>query len=153
MTQRDPFANFARMRREMEQLFADAWPRPGYALRRGAGFSPRVDVYYCEAGAGAAPKAVIKVDLSGIEMNGVNIEISGRELVISGERPVQETEGRIYQQVEIDTGPFRRVIELSAEVASDQAKATYENGVLRIELPLVRAEKRSRTVPIERGEE
>ena len=66
----------------------------------------------------------------------VGIEVSGRQLAIVGERPVQETEGRVYQQVEIPSGPFRRVVELQVEVDADRAKATYEDGVLRIELPL-----------------
>ena len=35
----------------------------------------------------------------------VGIEVSGRQLAIVGERPVQETEGRVYQQVEIPSGP------------------------------------------------
>ena len=79
-------------------------------------------------------------------------EISGRDLVISGERPVQETEGRVYQQVEIDSGPFRRIVELQVEVDPERAKATYEDGVLRIELPLREQTETSRRVPIERGE-
>ena len=32
---------------------------------------------------------------------------------------------------------------------SDAARATYRDGMLRIELPLVRPESRSRSVPIE----
>jgi HSP20 family protein len=66
---------------------------------------------------------------------------------------VQETEGRIYQQVEIETGPFRRVIELSADVNAEGAKATYEDGILRVELPLVERQEQSRRVPVERLEE
>jgi HSP20 family protein len=73
--------------------------------------------------------------------------------VISGVRPVQETEGRVYQQMEIPSGPFRRIVELGADVDAERAKATYDDGILRIELPLVRDEERSRRVPIERPEE
>ncbi len=155
MPQRDPFANFARMRREVDQLLGDAWERAGYAPRRAPGFSPRVDVYYCGAAADEGdetPRAIVKADLAGIAREDVNIEISGRRLVISGERPMQETEGRVFQQVEISSGPFRRVIELSAEVDPDGARATYENGVLRVELPLVDPERRRRSVPIDEGE-
>jgi HSP20 family protein len=149
VTERDLFANFARMRREMDQLLGDAWGRSGYVTRRTRGFSPSVDVYYC----GDDPqRAIIKLDLPGVDENAVSIEISGRQLVISGERPVQETEGRVYQQVEIATGPFRRVIELGVDVAAEQAKATYEDGILRIELPLREPGDTSRSVPIERGE-
>jgi HSP20 family protein len=82
----------------------------------------------------------------------ISLEVSGRRLVIAGERPVQETEGRVYEQLEIPRGPFRRAVELSAPVVADSAKATYEDGVLRIELPLETESSRSRTVPIERIE-
>jgi HSP20 family protein len=108
-----------------------------------------VDVYYC---GGETPRAIVKVELAGVGMETINLEISGRELVISGERPVQETEGRVYQQVEIEAGPFRRVVELNADVVADQARATYEDGVLRVELPLSTASEAIRRVPIEQGE-
>jgi HSP20 family protein len=147
--QRDPFANFERMRREMDDLFGAVWQRPRLASRRGRGFSPHVDVYYC----GDPPKAIVKADLSGIDLSDVSLEVSGRELVISGERPVQETEGRIYQQLELESGPFRRVIELSADVNAEGAKATYEDGILRVELPLVEQREQSRRVPVRRLEE
>jgi HSP20 family protein len=144
MTERDLFSNFARMRREMDQLLGDAWNRTGYLSRRASGFSPSVDVYYC----GEDPqRAVVKVDLSGVDLDGVGIE-GGRRLTVTGERPVQETEGRVYQQVEIPTGPFRRVIELQVDVDPDSGRATYEDGVLRIELP-IREAARSRRVPID----
>jgi HSP20 family protein len=139
------FANFERMRREMDQLFGD-WPGRGLVGARTTGFSPKVDVYYC----GDPQRAIVKVDLAGIELKAVTIEISGRELLISGERPVQETEGRVYQQVEIDSGPFRRIVELQADIDAEDSRATYEDGVLRIELPLREQTETSRRVPIER---
>jgi len=91
-----------------------------------------VDVYYC----GDPQRAVVKVDLAGIKLDEVGIEISGRQLAIVGERQVQEIEGRVYQQVEIESGPFRRVVELQVDVDAGRAKATYEDGVLRVDLPL-----------------
>jgi HSP20 family protein len=147
MSRRDPFANFARMRREMDQLMGDAWGRAGYISRRASGFSPSVDVYYC----GEPQRAVVKADLSGIDLGDVNIEVSGRQLVITGKRPVQETEGRVYQQVEIVSGPFRRIVELQVDVDPERAKATYADGVLRVELPLREPRSESRRVPIDRG--
>jgi HSP20 family protein len=145
MPERDLFANFERMRREMDQLFGD-WPGRGLVGARSTGFSPKIDIYYC----GDPQRAIVKVDLAGVDLNEVSIEVSGRDLVISGERPVQETEGRVYQQVEIDSGPFRRIVELQVEVDAERAKATYEDGVLRIELPLREQSETSRRVPIDR---
>lgn len=146
MPERDVFANFARMRREMDQMLGGAWGRTTYVSRRSSGFSPNVDVYYC----GDPQRAVVKVDLAGVELDDVGIEVSGRQLAVVGERPLQETEGRVYQQVEIPSGRFRRVVELQVEVDADGAKATYEDGVLRIELPLRDPGESTRRVPIGR---
>ena len=140
---RDPFASFERMRREIDELFGDVFERSGFAPRRG--FSPRVDVYYC----GDPPKAVIKVDLAGVNIDEVGLEIRGRQLLISGERVTQDAEGRLYQQIEIEQGPFRRVVELGADVDSESAQATYEDGVLRIDIPLVHHDEAVRRVRIE----
>ncbi len=104
-----------------------------------------MDVYYC----GDPQRAVVKVDLAGVNLDEVGIEISGRQLAIVGERQVQETEGRVYQQVEIESGPFRRVVELQVDVDAERAKATYEDGVLRVDLPLRDAAEATR-VPIGR---
>ncbi len=135
----DLFANFERMRRQLDELFGHAWERVGVTggARRGRGFSPKVDVYYC----GDPPKAVVTADLSGIEIEDVALEVQGRRLVIGGERKHVEEHNRLYQQIEIEHGHFRRVIELGADVVADAASATYEDGLLRIELPLAEPEK------------
>jgi HSP20 family protein len=128
-----------------QDLFS--WSRTRYVTRRSSGFSPNVDVYYC----GDPQRAVVKVDLAGVTLSEVGIEVSGRHLAIIGERQLQETKGRVYQQVEIPSGPFRRVVELTVEVDADRASATYEDGVLRIDLPLRDPEESTRRVPIGRG--
>jgi HSP20 family protein len=143
--ERDLLVNFERMRREMDELFSDVWGQRGWRGRRHqTGFSPRVDVYYC----GDPPKAIVKADLAGVGLESIQLEVAGRELVISGERPIQETEGRVYQQLEIEAGPFRRVVELSAEPVAEDARATYDDGILRVELPLRVESASPRSVPI-----
>src|SRR4051795_11410080 len=137
------------MRREMDELFGSVWGAGGPLSRRAqTGFSPRVDVYYC----GDPPKAIVKVDLAGVSLDSIGLEVVGRDLVISGERPIQETEGRVYQQVEIQAGPFRRLIELNADPVAEEARATYDDEIPRVELPLRARAATSRSVPIETGE-
>jgi HSP20 family protein len=138
--ERDLFANFERMRREMDELFGDL--DRGLSPRRRGGFSPAVDVYY----ASDPPRAVVRADLAGIDPNEVQLEIRGRELVLSGHREPHGSDDRVYQQLEIEHGPFRRVVSLGADVDSDAADATYEDGILTVELPLTRTQ--TRTVPI-----
>jgi HSP20 family protein len=150
MPRRDLFTDFERMRRDMDEFLGAFWERPMVGPRRTRGFTPKVDLYYCGE---ASPKAVVKADLAGVPLSEVSLEISGRELVISGQRPVQETEGRVYQQVEVETGPFRRVIELGADVDAEGARATYEDGILRVELPLIQQREEAHRVPVQRLEE
>lgn len=148
-SERDIFANFERMRREMDELFGDVFGRTGIARRARAGFSPPVDVYYT----GDPPKAVVKAELAGIDIDEIGLEVQGRELTISGQRRPAESEGRVYQQIEIEHGPFRRVIPLGADVRGDEARAVYQNGILRIELPLASPDASARSVPIELTDE
>lgn len=148
--QRDLLLNFERVRREMDELFGDVWGEGVRGRSRNqAGFSPRVDLYYCDSD---QPKAIVRAELAGVKLDQITLEVSGRELVISGERPVSETEGRVYQQVEIERGPFRRTVRLGADVVAEAARATYEDGVLRIELPLRQEGEVTRTVPIQPSE-
>jgi HSP20 family protein len=141
--ERDLFANFERMRREMDELFGNAVDR-GLAPRRRGGFWGGVDVDY----ASDPPRAVVRADLAGIDPNQVQLEVRGRELVLSGHRETEsQSDDRVYQQLEIERGPFRRVVALGAEVDAEAADATYEDGVLTVELPLLRP-ARPRTVQI-----
>src|SRR3954447_5616327 len=131
------------MRREIDELFGDVFDRAGLAPRRT--FTPEIDVYYC----GKPARAIVKVAIAGIDPDDVSLEIRGRQLVISGERRAQEAEGRLYQQIEIANGPFKRVVELSAEVDAERASASYEDGILRIDVPLAQPEDSTRRIPIE----
>jgi HSP20 family protein len=148
MPERDLFANFERMRREMDELFGDVFERTGLTRRR-AGFNPAVDVAY----ASDPPRAIVTAELAGVEIDQLELEIQGRTLILAGWRGPAAVEGDVYQQVEIGRGRFRRIVELGADVEAEQARARYEDGMLRVELPLARAEARKTAVPIESGDE
>jgi HSP20 family protein len=145
-TDRDLFANFERMRREMDELFGDVFGAG--PVRRGA-FTPAVDVYYVAD----PPRAVVRAELAGVRAAEIELEIRGRELILAGQRHGADAEEeRVYQQLEIQHGPFRRVISLGADVDPDGAKATFEDGVHTVELP-IRAPEGARQVPIRRADE
>ena len=145
-TDRDLFANFERMRREMDELFGEIG---GWAPGARGAFSPSVDVYYVAD----PPRAVVRAELAGIKAAEIELEIRGRELILAGHRrPQDSAEDRLYQQLEIGHGPFRRVVALGADVDAEAARATYEDGMLTVELPIV-APAGSRTVPVQRADE
>ena len=145
-SERDLFANFERMRREMDELFGDVFGSVGLTSPR-RGFSPAVDVFYADE----PPRAIVHAELAGIDAGDLGLEIQGRTLTLTGCRREADAEGRVYQQLEIEHGPFRRTIELGAEVVAEQARATYHDGILRVELPLADPQTRTRSVPIQRS--
>jgi HSP20 family protein len=112
--------------------------------RRRAAFAPAVDVFY----EGDPPRAVVHVELPGVNPDDVTVEVLGRELLLTGVRRAPQAERRLYQQIEIEHGAFRRVIPLGADVDATQTSASYRDGILVITLPLVQEERRSRRVPI-----
>jgi HSP20 family protein len=131
----------------MDELFGDVFDR-GLRPRRREGFSPSVDVYYLTD----PPRAVVKADLAGISPEDLDLEIRGRELVLAGRRRPDKADGRVYQQVEIEHGPFRRVVGLGVEVDPEAARAVYQDGMLTVELPVLQRRSTSRSVPISKPE-
>ena len=113
--------------------------------RRHLGWAPPVDVFYVDA----PPRAVVHVELPGVDPATIDLEVHGRQLVVRGTRPADDPDGRLFQQVEIARGPFRRVVELGALVAQAGARARYDAGILEVTLPLEREEPRTRTVRVE----
>ena len=84
-----------------------------------------------------------------MDIQDVALEIRGRQLLIAGERRPAAASGRLYQQIEIENGPFRRLVELGVDVVADQARASYEDGILEVEIPLARPDETVRRVRIE----
>jgi HSP20 family protein len=145
MSSRDLFANFERMRREVDELFGEVFD----PHRRRAAFSPSVDVFYVND----PPRAIVHAELPGVDPDEVKVEVRGRELLLIGRRLPPRAEGRLYQQIEIEHGTFRRLVPLGAEVDAERASAEYHDGILEITLPLRTDRPGTRSVPIQSGEE
>ena len=112
----------------MDELFGDVFDR-GMRPRRRQGFLPAVDVYYLTD----PPRA----ELAGVDPAEVALEIRARELILTGVRHAERADRRSYQQLEIERGQFRRVIALGVDVDAGRARATYTNGMLTVELPVL----------------
>lgn len=142
---RDLFANFERMRREVDELFGEVFD----PHRRRSAFSPAVDVFYV----GDPPRAVVHAELPGVNPDEVKLEVRGRELILVGRRLPPRAEGRLYQQIEIEHGGFRRIVPLGADVDAENARADYRNGILEVVLPLKTDTETAKSVPIRRADD
>jgi HSP20 family protein len=128
MTRRD----VDKLQEEIEELFADLWQVPRFSGMR-HGFRPNVDCFHTDD-----PHALtVVVELPGVDPQSVRIVAGERVLIVSGERKRPQVRGRVYQQMEIEVGPFQRQVRLAEDVDPSRATASLEQGVLTIELPVV----------------
>ncbi len=83
-------------------------------------------------------RVVVRLEAPGMAREDFQLEVLGTELVVRGEKRFQResSQGR-WRVVQCAYGSFQRVVPLPAAVRSDQARATYRDGVLRVELPKV----------------
>jgi HSP20 family protein len=81
-------------------------------------------------------RVVVRIEAPGMDKEDMNIEVRDDALVLSGEKRFEreDTEGR-WRVMQCAYGSFHRVVPLSMPVLAEEAKATYKNGVLRVELP------------------
>jgi len=96
------------------------------------GFQPQCDCYRTDD----PPALHLLLELPGVDPAAVRIVAVGTALVVSGVRRRPDAAAARYHQVEIEYGPFERRIELAEDVDADRAVATYEAGMLRLEVPL-----------------
>jgi HSP20 family protein len=137
MTRRD----VDKLQEEIEELFADLWQVPRFSGIR-HGFRPNVDCFHTDE-----PHALtVVVELPGVDPGSVQIVVGERLLLITGERRRPKVQGRVYQQMEIESGPFERQVRLVEHVDPERARASLENGVLTIELPVVEEARSGRIV-------
>jgi HSP20 family protein len=81
-------------------------------------------------------RVVVRLEVPGMDKRDFDIEVFGDTLVVRGEKRFEreDTEGR-WRVLQCAYGAFQRQVPLPVPVKGDEARATYRNGVLRIELP------------------
>jgi len=90
----------------------------------------------------------VTAELSGVSRRDVEVNLDRDRLTVRGEkRSKQEKKGGNYYHLERYYGGFHRSILLPCEVDSERVEASFENGVLRVNLPKT-AVSRERTKKI-----
>lgn len=118
------------------RAFNDICAVRGRQQRGGSGFRPLADAFYEDA----SRQVVVRFELPGMDRDEISLLVDRRQLTVRGERRFPVGEGRVYQQVEMDYGPFERRIRLTVDVDPEATTATYEAGVLEVRLTLIERE-------------
>ncbi len=110
------------------------WPELGFSLEQPV---PRVDVVDKD------DEVEVTAELPGVKKEELDVSVSDSTLTIRGSTSHEEKEEKdAYYRREIRQGEFSRTIALPAGIDGDQAKAAFENGVLKITLPKSEKAKR-----------
>lgn len=95
---------------------------------------PNTDVYVCDGG------LVVKVELAGMRREDLELVIEGTRVRIAGYRPDGCRAAKCkFLVMEINYGAFETVIDLPKGYDLSQARAAYQNGFLRIDVPALSA--------------
>lgn len=141
-----PFSFMRRFGEGMEQLFADFGV--GGLMPRGfnelAAWAPQIELFERDN------QLVIRADLPGLNKDDVQIELRDDSVVIQGERQEERKEEREgFYSTERTYGRFYREIPLPEGADTDEATATFRDGVLEITIPRGEGETRGRQLEIQ----
>jgi HSP20 family protein len=144
----NPFGLLHRFTGDMERFFDEfATGRlfPADARLSGAGrWMPNVDAFEKDG------SLVVRADLPGVTKDAVNVEVAEGLLSIKGERhkEFEEEKAGVYRH-ERAHGSFYRAFPLPDGVKAESVKATFNNGVLEVTVPLPAAKKDAKAHHVE----
>jgi HSP20 family protein len=139
----DPFTLLRRLQREMTRAVSQTALRPSDAALSTA-WVPPIEVAYRDG------NMVVSAELPGLTEKDVQIDINDGFVSIQGERKVEheEDQGGVHR-TERSYGMFYRAIPLPEGADTANARATFQNGVLQISVPVPQAQSNQRQIPIE----
>jgi HSP20 family protein len=117
----DPFTALSRMDEEFDDLVRRTFGSASYQ------YVPPVEM------ATDGSDVIITLELPGVDVDDVDIEVAEGRLTISGERHnrTEGTRGKVLVR-ELRYGSFRRTFQLPEGVTADQIEAEADRGLLRV---------------------
>ena len=144
LTRWDPFRELNVLQDRMNRLFQDYAPRGEQDLTTG-NFVPPVDIYEDEH------SVTLKVEVPGLDPKDVDVQVENHTLTIKGERKFEKEEKEEnFHRIERRYGSFVRSFTLPITVDTENIKADYENGVLKVQLAK-RAEAKPKQIKVNVG--
>jgi HSP20 family protein len=129
---RSPFGEMERMRQQMDNFLSRVSEGGMPSLH--AGVFPSINITE------DPDKYHIRAELPGILAEDLEIQATGNNLSISGERKIEAEKDSVrYHRREREAGKFSRAVNLPGDIDPDGVSASLNNGILKISVP--KAEK------------
>lgn len=138
----DPFRDLVSIQNELNRLFGRTYAGEagtGPSAASSGAWMPPLDVYETKE------RFVVVVELPGIEPDGVEVSVEDSTLTLRGERAFYaEVPEDSFLRVERRYGAFARSLALPPTASTDGIAASFDRGVLTIEVPKVEEAKPKR---------
>jgi HSP20 family protein len=146
ITRFDPFRDVLALQNRMNSIFQEYnRSNQGDGDLVSAAFAPPVDIYEDEH------KIVLKLEVPGLKESDLDIQLENNVLTVKGERKFdKEEKEENFHRIERRYGSFYRSFTIPNTVNPESVKASYEAGVLRLELEK-RAEAKPKQIKVEIG--
>jgi len=146
LTRWEPFREFSTLQDRMNRLFRESYNDAGRdESLTTSSFAPAVDVYEDEH------KVTLKIEVPGIEEKDIDVRVENNTLTVTGERKIEKEEKEEnYRRVERQYGSFTRTFSLTQTVDTENVSASYDKGVLKINLPK-KAEAKPKQIKVNVG--
>ena len=141
----DPFREVAVLQNRMNSLFQDFPRNPGgkSAPLTTASFAPPVDIYEDEH------KISLNLEVPGMKQEDLDVRIENNLLTVRGERKFEKEEKEEnFHRIERRYGTFYRAFTLPTTIDTANVKASYDSGILKLELAK-KAEAKPKQIKIE----
>jgi HSP20 family protein len=134
------------LRDEMNKLFDNFFTGAVAPVRESewrTTFFPAIDVHE------TTNEVIVTAELPGIKPEEVEINLTGNILTLKGEKKDEVDEkGKNWHRIERSYGSFQRAFQLPETVDPEKAKATYDKGVLKINIAKTES-SRPRTIKVD----
>jgi HSP20 family protein len=145
ITRWDPFRDVIALQNRVNSLFRD-FNEGGDSPLAAAGFVPAVDIYE------NTEKIVLKLEVPGLEEKDFDVRVENHTLTVKGERKFEKEEKEEnFHRIERRYGSFFRAFTLPSTVDTQNVGATYNAGVLKLELKK-KAEAQPKQIKVNVGE-
>ena len=125
----DPFREFAHLQDRINRVFTDAY-RDDEGFVSGA-WTPPVDIYQ-----NGDHEVVLKAELPDMTPDAIDITVDNGVLTIKGEKKVSDgIKEEQFHRIERRYGSFLRTLALPPTAKVDAIKASFDKGVLTVEVP------------------
>lgn len=139
-----PYGDLLDMYEKINKLFEEDFPGLDPKSRMSPGYwPPATDIFETK------DDFVFKIELPGISKDDINVEVSGENLTVKGERKEEEEVKREkFHRIERFCGTFARSFTLPKNANGEKMTASMKEGVLELRIPKQKKNK-TKAIPID----